>query len=937
MNGTFSDFGMLLRRYRLAAGLSQGALAERARMSSDGISALERGNRRTPQRETLALLAGALALGNEQCRQLRAAAAGSRPDDSPFSGYPWAGAEESAKLPSAMEVEERATGSGFGSLLRRHRLAAGLSQEALAERARMSSHGISALERGQRRSPQRDTLALLAGALALSGEQRLEFEAAAVRPSTPRAGFTTVGPWPDTRAVDLPLSLGSFVGRETELHEIAALVCEHRLITLTGTGGIGKTQTALKVATALSDSAGTEVSFVGLAAVGDPLSVVSAIASTLGVREPHNELLLEKLAAYLKHKALLLVLDNCEHLIEEVARVAEALLANCQNLRILATSREPLRAGGEHAYRIPSLSVPPPELRNGLRAKDAAEYTALALFCDRARAVDHRFAIVDENVSVVADICARLDGIPLCIELAAARVNALSLQSLFEKLNDRLAPLAGTRAMAPRQQTMAATIEWSYNLLTPSERRFFERLSVFGGGCTLGMALSVCSDAGQDETEILELMSSLVDKSLVVPDVGAEKSRYMLLETTRLYARERLAQRGESDALADRLARALLQLSREIAGTQAIYNARLDRSPEALRTMRAEGANFDEAMQWAIARHADTRLGQELAWRVPFLRASDALRWLSLALDGVDESTPSSLAIRLEVQFAWCCVDLRAHENAVEMARRAVDESRKLGDSQLLAVARRLLGRALSHAWKLDEAESELQQALAYWRESGDRRAIATTLSYLGFAAFRRGAYSHARRLNLDALETLRDSDARHARLIKIELARAEYGLGHHDVALAYSREVLPDLEAEAAEGGFTCVILMLNQCTFLLALDRFDEAREVALRALIVTLDAQNPRPDLAPYVAGTLAKVTVLHPDRSRGISLTEPLESCVKLIGWNEAACAARGESDPDETVEELSILRREVGEESVEALLTEGASLDHSTAIELMRAL
>jgi predicted ATPase/transcriptional regulator with XRE-family HTH domain len=836
-----------------------------------------------------------------------------------------------------MEVEERATGSDFGSLLRRHRQAAGLSQEALAERARMSSHGVSALERGLRRTPQRETLTLLAGALGLSSEQRLEFETAAARPSVPRAGSMTVGPWPDTRAADLPLLLNSFVGRETELQEIAALVREHRLITLTGTGGIGKTQTALQVATALRDSADIEVSFVGLAPVGDPLSVTSAIASTLGVREAHNELLLDKLAAYLKHKTLLLVLDNCEHLIQEVARVAEALLATCQNLRILATSREPLRAGGEYSYRIPSLSVPPPELRNRLQAKDAAEYAALALFCDRARAIDHRFAIVDENVSVVADICARVDGIPLCIELAAARVNALSLEALAEKLNDRFAHVTGTRAMVPRQQTMAATIEWSYNLLTSRERRLFERLSVFGGGCTLGMALSVCSDQGQDETELLELISSLVDKSLVVPDFSAEKSRYVLLETTRQYARDRLAERGESDAFADRLARALLQLSREIAANQAIYNARLDRSPEALRAMRAEGANFDEAMQWAIARQADPRLGQELAWRVPFLRATDALRWLSLALDEVDEKTPSSLAIRLQVQFAWCCIDLRAHEKAVEMARRAVDGSRNLGDAQLLAVARRLLGRALTHAWKLDEAESELQQALTYWRESGDRPAIATTLSYLGFVAFRRGAYSHARRLNLEALEALRDSDERHARLIKIELARAEYGLGHHGVALAYSREVLPDLEAEAAEGGLTCVILMLNQCTFLLGLDRFDEAREVALRALTVTLDVRNPRPDLAPYVAGMLAKVTVLHPNRSRGITLTERLERCIKLIGWNEAACAARGESDPDETLEELTILRQEVGEERVEALLKEGASLDHGAATELMRAL
>jgi tetratricopeptide (TPR) repeat protein len=341
-------------------------------------------------------------------------------------------------------------------------------------------------------------------------------------------------------------------------------------------------------------------------------------------------------------------------------------------------------------------------------------------------------------------------------------------------------------------------------------------------------------------------------------------------------------------------------------------------------------------MHWTLTHRGDVRLGQELAWRVPFLRATDALRWLRLALQTADENTPGSLIINLEIQLGWCYVDLRDHESAIAIARCAVAASRKLGAARLLAAAGRLLGRALSHAWKLDEAELELQQALARWRELGNARGIATTLSYLAFIAVRRGAHEQARRLNLEALGVLGDGDELRARLIKIELARAEYGLGNFDIALAYSREVLPALEAEAAEGGLTCVILMLNQCTFLLALDRFRDAMEVARRALAVTRDSQNPRPDLIPYVAGSLAKVAVLHPDRRDGGDRTERLENCAKLIGWNEAICAARGESDPEETFEELSILRRDLGEKRVAALLTEGAMLDHDAVVELMQS-
>ena len=358
-------------------------------------------------------------------------------------GGGWAHAE----LRTTMEDEGRLTvSSDFGNLLRRYRLAAGLSQQALAERARMSSDGISALERGHRRTPQRETVALLASALALRAEQRLEFEAAAARAPLPRRGVLTVGPWVDDGSATLPFALTSFVGRETELKEIAALLCDHRLVTITGAGGVGKTQTALHVASALGDDAQGSVAFVGLAPLTDSSQVLPTIASSLRLQEVPHRRLSETLVAYLKNKSLLLLLDNCEHVIAEAANTATTLLLGCPNVRILATSREPLRAAGESAYRLASLTEP----------------SAVKLFLDRASAADHRFSHSTQNEAAVAKICRLLEGIPLAIELAAARVNVLPVESLAAKLDDRFSVLTGgVRTALPRQQTMRATIKWS--------------------------------------------------------------------------------------------------------------------------------------------------------------------------------------------------------------------------------------------------------------------------------------------------------------------------------------------------------------------------------------------------------------------------------------------------------------------------------------------
>ncbi|MBV8149047.1 MAG: helix-turn-helix domain-containing protein, partial [Candidatus Eremiobacteraeota bacterium] len=380
---------------------------------------------------------------------------------------------------------EQLSSSDFGTLLRRYRIAAGLSQEALAERARVSTNGISALERGYRRTPQRETLALLVGALALDEEQRREFEAAARSEETRRIGTSAVaaGPWQRSIRSNLPLALTSLIGREHDVTEVADLLGHRRLLTLVGSGGVGKTRVALQVGADRLDGSNDGVWFVDLAPLSDPASVINTIASTLGLHEQGERPMLDVLLQYLRPRRLLLILDNCEHVIEEAARTADAILRAAPHVRLLATSREALRIGGEHVYRVPSLDVPS---EGSIAVEDALRYGAVALFAERAAASDAKFRLTDESAPIVAEICRRLDGIALAIELAAARVKVLAPHQLAKKLDERFRLLTGgNRTALPRQQTMRALIDWSYGLLSEPEQRLFRRVAIFVGGWTL--------------------------------------------------------------------------------------------------------------------------------------------------------------------------------------------------------------------------------------------------------------------------------------------------------------------------------------------------------------------------------------------------------------------------------------------------------------------
>jgi predicted ATPase/class 3 adenylate cyclase len=352
--------------------------------------------------------------------------------------------------------------------------------------------------------------------------------------------------FPPLRSLDalpnnLPLQRTSFVGREQDVSEVKALLDRHRLLTLVGSGGVGKTRLAIQLGADLLDRYPDGAWFVDLAPIGDPELVASVAAQTLGMSQRQGQRVDEALPQWLKRKKLLLIFDNCEHVLETVAALADGILSTAKDVRIVATSRQPLEISGETVHRLPSLAVPPDAA--GLTADEALRYGAIALFVDRANGVDTRFALSDDTAPVVAEICRRLDGIALAIELAAARVKVLSIPNLAQRLNDRFKLLTGgSRDALPRQKTLHALIDWSYDLLEPQEQLLFARLGVFAGGFGLEAATQIC---GVDcHIDILDLLASLTDKSLVVADTSGEHERYSLLESTRAYALEKLTAAG---------------------------------------------------------------------------------------------------------------------------------------------------------------------------------------------------------------------------------------------------------------------------------------------------------------------------------------------------------------------------------------------------------
>ncbi|HWF25246.1 MAG TPA: AAA family ATPase, partial [Solirubrobacteraceae bacterium] len=360
---------------------------------------------------------------------------------------------------------------------------------------------------------------------------------------------------------DLPTPVSSFVGRGRELLDLADLLRRSRLLTLTGAPGVGKTRLALEAARALAARYVGGARLVDLAPIGDPSLLPQALASSLSVQESPGTSLMDSVVARLRRRPSLLLLDNCEHLVEASAKVVDRLLRECAELSVLATSREPLAIVGEHVWKVPPLSVP--AARESTGPESLMDYEAAQLFVARALAVQPDFALGEDVASAIAEIAIRLDGLPLALELAAARIEVLTPAQIASRLDDRYGlPAKGTRGDMPRHQTLRAALDWSHDLLSTPERALLRRLCVFAGGFSADACEAVCIGGEIDEANVLDLLAPLVSKSLVVAETAdGPIARYRLLETIRAYAARRLEESGEADAVREAHARFYLDLA----------------------------------------------------------------------------------------------------------------------------------------------------------------------------------------------------------------------------------------------------------------------------------------------------------------------------------------------------------------------------------------
>jgi len=599
---------------------------------------------------------------------------------------------------------------------------------------------------------------------------------------------------------NLPVQLTTFVGRDRELADLRQLLQDVRLLTLVGPGGIGKTRLVARLVHELPES--QAVWLVELSSLDDPGLVLNTIAATLDVREPPGEPLAGALAEALRQRPTTLLLDNCEHVVEACATVADSLLRSCPTLTILATSRQPLGVQGETTWRVPPLGVPDPRPERGSDEVGASE--AARLFVERARSTLPSFTLNDRNAHAVAQICRQLDGIPLAIELAAARIEALGVQQILERLSDRFRLLgAVNQVVDPRHRTLRAAVVWSHDLLAPAEQVLFRRLAVFAGGWTLEAAEAVCAAAELQRDDVLDRLSALVNQSLVIAEGQDATVHYRMLETLRQFALEQLEASGERSALRDRHLTWYLDLAERADGelngpTQATW----------LDVIEREFDNIRAALGWCLESGAienELRLAVACSyfWQIRGHRyRSEGRRWLDDGIARAHESKSNARARALYWAGTFASEQFEFQTATAQLAEslalwQALGNDRGIADAELgLAIVYRDLG-------EYDRAEELLLHSLERARRLDDQLKVARVLRSSGIVALRRGDGDAAFAVLDESVQMLQALGESHlvGHLLD-HLGEAEQLRGAFDRALELHQRGVALLEAAGCDEG---------------------------------------------------------------------------------------------------------------------------------------